>query len=112
MFLRSGHNVPSSIKTNVILSSDKKEQGPKAQPSPSEIQALVKRKGVPAGAVTLPREHTASTQVWILPLPSPAEEAALSWRCPQVSRPYPVIITEDSSCPSGSSGCPNQGCVP
>ena len=51
LFLRSGHNVSISTKTNVSLCSDKKGQGPKkAQPSPSEIQVLVKRRGVPAGA--------------------------------------------------------------
>ena len=52
---RSGHHVPVSLhQTNVILCSDKEGQGPRAQLSPLEVQALPKRRGSLCRQVTLP----------------------------------------------------------
>ena len=48
---RSGNDVPVNLhQTNVILCSDKKGQGPKAQPSPCEVQVLAKRRQVSVGS--------------------------------------------------------------
>ena len=60
LFLRSGHDqvtifLLTSTKTKVILCSDKRGQGPEAQLSPSEVQALAKRRGSLHQPVTLPR---------------------------------------------------------
>ena len=53
---RSGNDGPVNLHpTNVILCSDKKGQGPKAQLSPSEVQVLAKRRGSLRRPVTLPR---------------------------------------------------------
>ena len=46
----SGNNVPVNLhQTNVILCSDKKGQGPKAQLSPSKVQVLAKRRQISVG---------------------------------------------------------------
>ena len=59
-----GYQVPVNLtKTNVILCSDEKEQGPKAQLSPSEIQVLAKRRGSCPGVFI-------QDPVWVL-LPVP-----------------------------------------
>ena len=46
----SGHDVPVNLhQTSVILCSDKKGQGPKAQLTPSEVQVLAKRRQISVG---------------------------------------------------------------
>ena len=51
LFLRSGNNVPINLhQTNVTFCSDKKGEGPKAQLSPSKVQAWLGE----GGPVTLP----------------------------------------------------------
>ena len=86
LFLRSGHGSckPPPKKKNVILCSEKKGQGPKAQLSPCEVQVLAKGKQVSVGS-------------------------SLSARSPA---PCPAVIPEEArnpgpSWPLGSSGHPN-----
>ena len=48
---RSGNDVPVNLhQTNVIVCSDKKGQGPKAQLLPCEVQVLAKRRQVSVGS--------------------------------------------------------------
>ena len=109
----SGHNVPVNLhQINVILSSDRKGQGPMAQLSPSEVQVRAKRRGSLRGASYPAWGCSSSTQAASSrQCPGPAKEADLSWWCPQgqVPRPCPAVITEGArhrgpTWSSGSSG--------
>ena len=56
LFLRSDDKVPANLhQASIILCSDKKGQGPKAQPSTSEFQVLAERRGSLCQLVTLPQ---------------------------------------------------------
>ena len=73
----------TSTETNVILCSDKKGQGPKAQLLPSKVQAGLKG-GVPAWPGYPAWERLHSTQYGSSrQCPGPAEKADLSWQRPQ-----------------------------
>ena len=92
-------NLLTSTKTNITLCFHKKGQGPKTQLSPSELQALAKRRSSCAGPVTLPRSRAQSECPH--QCPGPIEEAYLSWWYPQGQglRPYPAVITEGARHP-------------
>ena len=56
LFLRSGNATPVNLcKTNTILCSEKKQQGPEARLSPSKVQVLTERRQVSAGSSLKPR---------------------------------------------------------
>ena len=76
--VRSGCSCKPPLKQNVIHCPDKKEQGPKTQLLPSEVQALAKRRGSLGGPVTLPRS--------ICPAPRLGPPtSALAWMRRQIS---------------------------
>ena len=58
---RSGNDVPVNLhQTNVIVCSDKKGQGPKAQLLPCEVQVLAKRRQVSVGSGIHSTSHPSS----------------------------------------------------
>ena len=108
---RSGHDVPVNFhQTNVILCSDKKGQGPKAQLSPSEALAL-------RGLVTLPGSiHPAPSL-----RPPTSAQAQLGRQISaggilldrSLDSTQPSSLREPGPQDPASSGCPNgRGQVP
>ena len=84
----SGHDVPVNVhQTNVSLCSDKKRQGPKAQLSPSEVQASLRGGGPCAGRSPSLGPPTSAQPGWggrsqlVAPLrarsPDPAQPSSL-----------------------------------
>ena len=90
----------TSTKTNVMLCTDQKGQGPEAQLLPSEVQSLFKMRGVPAQTSYPVWKHSFSTQSGSsCQCPGMTKEADLSWWPPQGPRRFPVVITEGTRCP-------------
>ena len=86
----SDHNIPINLHhTNVILCSDKRGQGPKAQLSPSKVQAWLRRGrgGSLQGWVTWPQAFT-QHPVWVLPaVPRPGWRGRSQLPAPLEPRP-------------------------